>query len=162
MQVHVFNTDIYGEAYPEFLSAMLGTNSRFSLVWRDQLHFNEKASRIREQLQGLEVAAVRTVRWPGTLLMKGAGTATVVLYRCSNRATDVLRKPRRLFGWLTPNYPEDLAFYGSDGSCALATVSHEGEAFVLSDEAFAVVRHFVEPEVEQIDDEGLSVVRGVV
>jgi hypothetical protein len=162
MTVHVFTTDISDEAYADFLSAMLGTSSRFSLVWRDQLDFNEKASRIREQLRDLEVEVLRTVRWPGTLLLKGAGTATVVLYRCSDRATEVLHKPRRLFGWLTPNYPEDLAFYGSDGSCALATVSHEREAFVLSENALSVVRRFVEPEVEQINGEGLSVVRGVV
>lgn len=160
--VHAFTTDISGNTYAEFISAMLGTHSRFSLVWRDQLDFNEKAGRVREHLRALEVEVVRTVRWPGTLLLKGAGLATVVLYQCSDQAVEALCKPRRLFGWMTPNYPEDLAFYGSDGSCVLGTVSHEREAFVFDEHALAIVRRFVETSVEDVSDDALSVLRGVV
>ena len=159
---HSFTTDISGGAYEDFVATMLRTHAEFSLVWRDQLHFNDKANRVRDQLRALERHVDRTVRWPGTLLMKGAGLATVIRYECNDSAAAILRRPRRLFGWTTPNYPEDLAFYDTDGTCALATISHEGEGWVLSATTLSVITRWVTTEPEEVSDDTRSILRGVI
>ena len=95
-------------------------------------------------------------------MLKGAGLATVVRYSCSPDTLRVLTRPRRLFGWLTPNYPEDLSFYGHTGLCAFASISHEREAWVFSEEALRTVNRYAETEPEDVVGEGLSVLLGVV
>ena len=141
---------------------MLAAHAEFSLVWRDQLHFNEKATRVRTDLAALEVNVKRTVRWPGTRLLKGAGVATVVRYRCSPAALPVLNRPGRLFGWVTPDFPEDLSFYAADGSCTFASISHEGEAWVFSDNVLATVTRFAEAKPHDVQGEAVNVLLGVV
>ena len=41
--------------------------------------------------------------------------------------------PGSLFSWLSPNFPEDLAFYDESGVCTFTSVSHEKEAYVLEE-----------------------------
>ena len=88
--------------------------------------------------------------------------ATVIRYRCSDEAFGVLRKPRSLFSWVVPKFPEDLAFYDAAGECSFASVAHEKEAWVLSEDAVAVVGSIVNLEVDEITEDVRSILHGTV
>ena len=80
--------------------------------------------------------------------------ADVITYRFEEPAMEVLERPGSLFGWLSPSYPEDLAFFGRDKKCAFASVSHEGDAYILDVEfGRALSRRFelVQESVEEND-----------
>jgi hypothetical protein len=62
--------------------------------------------------------------------------ADVVFYRSDPEALQVLERPGSLLSWLQPHFPEDLAFFGTDGRCSLASVTHEEDVWIL-DEDFA-------------------------
>ena len=58
-------------------------------------------------------------------------SARVNWYRVTPDLIAALKaKVSRLYEWLPPNLPEDLAFYWPDGSSLLGTCSHERFAFV--------------------------------
>jgi hypothetical protein len=161
MRVHSFDTDIRGDEYESFIDTMLLTQTQFSLVWRDRLSFSERASQVRRELAPLEAEVTRTRRWPGTVLMKkGTSMATVVRYKCAASARAVLLRPRSLFSWLSPHFPEDLAFYEPDGSCSLASVAHEKDAYVLTPAMVAHVEPFVTLDPMDVSEESLCIMQG--
>lgn len=117
-----------GEVYKRLLDYALRTRSQFSLVWRDQLEFEESARAIARRLGPDLISEVRTDTWPGTQLL--GHLATVRTYRLSANALTGLREARGLFDWQAPSHPEDLAFYTSDGRAWLGSIAHERAAFV--------------------------------
>jgi hypothetical protein len=131
--VQAFDSDLTGAEYLSFLEMMLSSHARFSLVWRDQLTFNEKASAVRSDLKRFEVDHRRKDRWPGTRLLGKAGKALIVNYSARLEAIPQLAVPGSLFSWLSPNFPEDLAFYDENGVCTFTSVSHEKEAYILEE-----------------------------
>ena len=161
MRVHSFDTDIAGDEYQRFIDAMLATQAQFSLVWRDRLTFSERASRPRRELTHLQVEVDRTLRWPGTVLMKnGTSMATVVRYRCHESAREILLSPGSLFSWTTPHFPEDLAFYDADGTCSLASVAHEKDAYVLTPAMVAEVEPYIRLYPMDVDEARLALLQG--
>ncbi len=64
--------------------------------------------------------------WPGTRLI--GHLATVSFFRVRAESIRVLSSVSRLYAWLAPDHPEDLAFYRSDGSCCFASISHEKDS----------------------------------
>src|SRR6476660_7372521 len=83
-----------------------------SLVWRRQLTFDASAAAIELELRPFLVRKVETSEWPGTRLI--GHSAVVRTYRVSPECTQVLASARRLYAWLSPRRPEDLAFYTGD------------------------------------------------
>ncbi len=160
MKFHVFTTDLTGEAYRRFLTVMLEGQAEFSLVWRDQLDFSASAWAYRERLAPFEISSSRTPRWPGTLLLEGAGVATVNRYACAVTALDVLTQCPSLFSWHCPAFPEDLAFYDANGEASFASIAHEKEAWVLSPSLLPTVSTFVRLAPEDVDDESARIIRG--
>jgi hypothetical protein len=121
--------DITGQDYEQFLHAASLRFPYFMLVWREQFHFKPSARAIRQQLKPLEVQHRLRTKWPGNIMYGHRGL--VVTYRFEALGLEVLHRPASLFGWLQPEYPEDLAFFGKDRQCAFASVSHEREAWIL-------------------------------
>ena len=117
-----------GEVYQRLLDYALRTGSEFSLVWRDQLEFEDSARAIARRLRPDLVSEARTDMWPGTQLL--GHLATVRMYRLSADALAVLREAAGLYDWHAPSRPEDLAFYTSDGHPWLGSIAHERDAFV--------------------------------
>ncbi|MFT4050592.1 MAG: hypothetical protein QM648_12250 [Solirubrobacterales bacterium] len=75
---------------------------------------------------GCEKQAVS--EWPGTKLL-GGDTATLRRFPCDLAHLEALREATTaLFGWLSPDLPEDLCLYRSDGTVWLSTISHERDA----------------------------------
>lgn len=116
-----------GIDYRRLLDYLARSCASFSLVRRDQLNFNLSADKLDEELRPFRIRQDRTDKWPGTELM--AHFATVTFYRVTTDSIAILSKTGALYKWLSPNYPEDLAFYRADGSCLFASVSHEKDAW---------------------------------
>jgi hypothetical protein len=117
-----------GKVYAALLSFALQRNSLFSLVWRDQLDFAASAVSVAQTLQPCLLKQRRSHQWPGTELV--GHLATVRLYRMSSSAVSVLTEADRLYAWIAPERPEDLAFYTTEGVPWLASIAHERDAFV--------------------------------
>src|SRR5260221_10591169 len=84
-------------------------------------------------------AAARS-EWPGTGLL--GHTATVYRYRLSPGMLDCLKAgSRRLYGWLQPTLPEDLAMYRPDDSVLLASIAHESDAWLKLHESEIIDAH---------------------
>jgi hypothetical protein len=117
-----------GDVYAALLSFALQRSSLFSLVWRDQLDFTESAASVAEGLQPYLLGERRTHEWPGTELF--GHLATVRLYRMSPSAVSLLIEAGSLYAWTSPERPEDLAFYATEGVPWLGSIAHERDAFI--------------------------------
>lgn len=122
--------DVRDDAYGFLLRTLVEAGGTFGLVWRDQLKASDSAIAVRSALRPLEVQHRKTDRWPGTELI--GHRALVIIYRSDPAALEVLRRPRSLFRWLAPEYPEDLWFASSSGELLLATVAHESMGWIFS------------------------------
>jgi len=102
--------------------------STFSLTWRPRLTFDANAKQIERALRSSLIRQETTETWPGTQLVGHA--ALVRFYTLSPDAQAVLDAAARLYAWLAPNRPEDLAFYTHTGRYWLASIAHERDAFI--------------------------------
>ena len=145
----VFNigSDVAGEDYRLFLREASERFPIFMLVCRYSC-----ALEIRRELRPLQLKHYRRSRWPGTVLYQD--TADLIIYRFDKRALTVLDRPGSLSHWLHPKYPEDLAFFRADKTCAFGSVTHEGDAYILdADFARVLPKRFklVEETVSESD-----------
>ena len=86
------------------------------------------------------------------------GHATVIKYLASKRARQFLREPGSLFAWLHPDLPEDL-FFGSERSgLAMASVSHEREAWLLRKRYASIVGRSLRLEKVALPGEDLEII----
>lgn len=120
-----------GPMYEALLRFALRHDCLFSLVWRDQSAFAVSAAAIAKNLRPALVRQTRTDEWPGTTLI--GHFAIVRLYRLTATTLSMLAPADRLYAWIAPDRPEDLALYTSDGAPWLASVAHERNAFVYPD-----------------------------
>lgn len=116
-----------GETYLALLRFARKRCERFSLVWRTKLRFNSSAINIARALEPDLERSSTTNEWPGTRLI--GHTAVVRHYRITRRSMEVLEAAPGLFSWLSPDLPEDLAFYSTADVLWLGTISHEEEAW---------------------------------
>ena len=122
-------SDIAGEGYTAFLTQACGHFTSFSLVWRQSLSRDKNSQAVGQALRQHQLQTRQGSCWPGTQL--SGASATIVTYSLNHDSVKVLQKPGSLFSWISPQYPEDLAFYGKDGRCGFASVAHEGLAWIL-------------------------------
>ncbi len=69
-----------------------------------------------------------TDKWPGTQLL--GNQAAVRACKLAPAVMDVLLSSERLYAWIAPDLPEDLALYTSSGDCWLGLIAHERDSFV--------------------------------
>ena len=122
-----------GPVYGALLAFAEQRSSLFSLVWRRQLAFDASADALAASLRPHLDNERETSEWPGTELL--GHTAIVRRYRFSPESTRVLASAERLYAWLAPDRPEDLAFYTNEGRCWLGSIAHERDAYVDLDPA---------------------------
>lgn len=114
------------KAYEQLLNAAKTKFDSFSLVWRDQLYFNENAARFEKELEQFLIGECYTNEWPGTKIFRSK--AKVRTYKVNSGSLSVLSQLNNVFEFLSPNYPEDLAFY-SNGKIQFTSIAHEGDAW---------------------------------
>jgi hypothetical protein len=127
--IHYLTRDIASEHYYDLLKCALSICGYFSLVWRENNWFDVTAYQIRDVLRPFQIKSRRTDRWPGTQLF--GHTALIRIYQANPLAMDTLARPGSVYSWLMPSFPEDLAFYLQDGSCAFSSIAHEREAWII-------------------------------
>lgn len=130
-----------GKVYHRLLAYLEKNASSFSLVRRDQLDFSASADKLQNALRPFLIRQERTAKWPGSELI--GHFAQVAFYRVTPEAVRVLANAPGLYTWLSPDYPEDLAFYRSDGTCLLASIAHEKDAWFEGDVQIHSVRAYV-------------------
>jgi hypothetical protein len=92
------------------------------------LKFDANAKQVEHALRSALIRQETTDTWPGTQLIGHA--AVVRFYELSAAAQVVLEDAGRLYAWLAPGRPEDLAFYTPTGRHWLASIAHERDAFI--------------------------------
>jgi len=111
------------KSFPELLSWASDACSEFSLIWRDECTYSLVAVDFDKQIAPYLLKEKRVKEWPGTELMEEK--ATMKLYKVCRESLDVLRRVSSIYAFISPDYPEDLAFY-INGEVSFASISHEG------------------------------------
>lgn len=122
-------SDITGQDYARFLAQACEHFASFSLVWRRGLADDQTRRALGQDLRRHQLQKRQGSCWPGTQLV--GGSETIITYALNRESLKVLARPGSVFGWLSPTYPEDLAFYREDGHCGFASVAHEELAWIL-------------------------------
>jgi hypothetical protein len=117
-----------GPTYLDLLRFAENRATTFSLVWREQLNFEAAAKDVEARLRPFLQKRTRTSEWPGTELI--GHFAIVRFYHLTRKAAEIVASAERLYAWMAPDRPEDLAFYAADGRCWLASIAHERESFL--------------------------------
>ncbi len=117
-----------GDSYCDLLAFGASLSGTCSLVRPHQLEFGQRAAETATALGPVLVEERVTDKWPGTQLL--GSHATVRVYKLAPAVMVVLLSSKRLYAWLAPDLPEDLAFYTSSGDCWLGSIAHEQDSFV--------------------------------
>ena len=112
--------------YPELLSLSEKEYDCFSLVWRPDAEFNGNALEFENHLNPFLIKTEKSSEWPGTTVY--GPPSKINYYKVNKQSLGVLAKVKSIFELISPNYPEDLAFY-KNGEVKFASVSHEGMAW---------------------------------
>jgi hypothetical protein len=127
-------------AYRNLLAAAGSRAAKLTLVVRKEIEFAPSCSEFLETLKDHLVEVREQSQWPGTQLL--GGSAKVYWYAISPQIIHLIEPATRsLYGWRSPNLPEDIAFYRDDGSVLLGSCSHEKFGFLeLDDEELRIIQ----------------------
>jgi hypothetical protein len=117
-----------GPAYQALIGLALQDCSTGALITRPNLGRSATAVQLLEDLSPWLVEETSVRGWPGTTLLDGV--ATMHRFEAVSEVGAILRRVDRLYGWLQPDYPEDLAFYNPNGTVWLGSCAHEGFAYM--------------------------------
>lgn len=112
--------------YEHLLNVAKDKFDSFSLVWRDQLDFNQNAISFNKSLEQFLIKEQHTDEWPGTKIF--GSKAKVRTYKVNSDSLGVLSQLNNVFEFLSPHYPEDLAFY-SNGKVKFTSIAHEADVW---------------------------------
>jgi hypothetical protein len=135
-----------GQTYIDLLNFAASRCQLFSLVWRDQFHFEQSAYDIKDHLKPFLISNDRTNEWPGTTLI--GHEAIVRKYRVANESIKLLQISAGLYGWHEPRLPEDLAFYDFDNRTWLASISHDRQAWFFDESLSSAEIHAYVPDLK--------------
>jgi len=116
-----------GDVYAALIRFAQTECPTFSLMWRDDIRQSAAAFVVAESLAADLIEERRVWEWPGTRVYDAP--KLLRSYRFTLRALTVLLAAPSLYAWRVPDRPEDLAFYGSDGTLWLGSIAHEANAF---------------------------------
>ena len=127
--------NIKGKHYKQLIDLLSRNCNRFAFVEdRRYMEFeNERLAYVEQLITDIEVHMVeRRVQKEWETARLSEDTAYVYYFKMNN-ATKLFLKERcdSLFGWISPEFPEDLMFY-NDEKCILAVCSHE-EYFLVEE-----------------------------
>lgn len=124
------DNDIKGKQYLQLIDLLSRNCNRFAFVENRQMmeieevrlaYVDNLITNIKEHLIERKVQR----EWETTKLGE-KNTAYVYYFQLNNSTRAFLKeRSKSLFGWISPELPEDLMFY-KDNQCLLAACSHEG------------------------------------
>lgn len=113
-------------SYNELLQKAKSECDSFSLVWRAEFKFNENAKSVENSLKPYLLKEQLVKEWPGTQLLKA--DALLRTYLVNAASMEILKMTGDIYKWLSPDYPEDLAFY-KKGKVWFASIAHEKDSW---------------------------------
>jgi hypothetical protein len=117
------------EAYDELIDFCASHSRRCSFALQNPKRFSKNCARFLDELTDHLIEVLDQSEWPGTRLT--SSTAPVYWFTGTPElAVEIKARVRALYAWISPDLPEDLAFYWPDGSILLGTCSHEKFAFL--------------------------------
>jgi hypothetical protein len=117
------------ESYDGLLNFCAAPAATCSLVVRPDVGAGPAVAAFLDLCRPHLIRSSQCSEWPGTTLIGHA--ATLHEYAVSSALVRLLsRQCRRLYGWITPNLPEDLAMYRADGSVLLGSIAHERDGWL--------------------------------
>ena len=119
--------NIEGFAYQQLLNWALEECDSFSLVTRKGFE-SPQENEIYEKLKQHIIEESKTNEWPGTKVY-GPPEHTIRFYKLNRKSIKILSNANSIYSWLSPDKPEDLAFYKTNKQLWLGSVAHEGMAF---------------------------------
>lgn len=114
-------------SYSELITTAFRECATFSLVSRPGVPMSEGGVDTLRKLAPFLVDQLSSSEWPGTVLL--GHTAVVRHYETHLDAMPSVLRVGRLYAWVAPSFPEDIAFYTSDRTVWLGSSSHEAFAF---------------------------------
>ena len=124
-------TEPSGATYRRLIDYAMGQCLEFCLVLQSPSEASPSELAALDALLPHRTEVQRTYRWPGTRVFGSGPKAGVYWHRCSREAGESLvALSSRLYDWLEPKLPEDLAFVTTNRQGWLITVAHEREAWL--------------------------------
>lgn len=120
-------TEPKGKIYEKLIEYAMQTTDAFMFVccnYYNSKQYAQKAAKMRKQLAPLSIKRRHNPKWPGTIINSDKYNYNICFYHSHSMAVPVLKEPGHSFGWIYPDFPEDLAFFRK-GSCWMTTVAHE-------------------------------------
>lgn len=149
-----------GEEYRKLLGLAVRFCEKFSLVLRQmesargpRVQLQEEGRRVLESLAPSLLSKQEVYSWPGTNLFEPSSPALLYTFRLSLESLEILTTTSKgLYDWQQPRLPEDPCFYLPGGEVWLATIAHEGDAFIrLTDEMKLLIEREL-PQLELVAD----------
>jgi hypothetical protein len=109
--------------YDCLLRGLAAFGTRGSLVLRDGEPVSEMTKGLLSFLAQCDLRRSRVSAWPGSQLLKSSAELLEFDYRCA--VPRLCELTDRLYGWLSPELPEDLAVYRADRRVCLISCAHE-------------------------------------
>jgi len=137
---HTVIGDVCDAKYKGLLELSLNYCAYFSLVQRRCVDLEASAHRVFSHLKSAIVSEQETSEWPGTRLIDDTAVMRVYVL---NSVTEVVlaTEASSLFDWIQPSLPEDLCLRRADMSPWLVTISHEHDAyFVTNSDEIEMIR----------------------
>lgn len=118
-----------GFTYQQLLNWALEECESFSVVSREG-EDSDSEQEVIESLKPFLIEEVLTNKWPGTEVFSKP-VHVLRFYKLNSKSVSVLSEAGSLFSWLSPDRPEDLAFYKKDRRVWFGSVAHENMAFFV-------------------------------
>jgi len=144
-----FATEPRDGVYRALLRAAEEQASSAYLVIRSGAQLNDRARECLSMLEPHLLSEEIVREWPGTRLL--ADDARVFTYRLGPAVVKVIERfSDGLFDWIVPDLPEDLGFRRADDSVWLASIAHEGDAWLELEPSELERLKALCPEITQI------------
>ena len=118
--------------YRNLLRMAIEQASTAYVVIRNGSDLNDHARECLRLLEPELLSEETADQWPGTKLY--ADRARVITYRLGPPLLKVVERfSDGLYDWIVPDLPEDLGFRRADRSVWLASIAHEGDAWLELD-----------------------------
>jgi len=127
MEDYDLTGNLEGFTYQQLLNWALDQCVTFSLVTRKGTE-TDKEQVINKLLAPFLIEETKVNEWPGTKVF-GPPEHTLRLYKLDRASIKILSEASSVYSWVSPDRPEDIAFYKENKFLWFGSVAHESMAF---------------------------------
>ena len=127
MEDYDLTGNLEGFTYQQLLNWALEECETFTLVTRKGSETKQEEN-INTSLKPFLLEETKVNEWPGTKV-SGPPEHTLRSYKLDRKSIKILSNANSVFSWLSPERPEDIAFYKENKQLWFGSVAHENMAF---------------------------------